>query len=92
MVVSWRLWGEKELKSKLPSCRWETGISKGASSADNTDVKEESAAFMEDSGRWKAGFRLGIIEGVRTRTEGFGAEEEGAGCDGDSEVISGRNV
>ena len=43
----------------------------GLSSADKTEVREERAATSEDSGRWKAGLREGIIEGVRTRTEGF---------------------
>lgn len=71
MVVSWRLCGEKELKSKLPNCKWLTGISSGASSACKTVVNDCKAATILDSGKWKAGFRLGIMEGVSTRTEGL---------------------
>jgi len=48
-----------------------TGIFRGESSAPRVCVKEVSAAVIEDSGRWKAGFRLGIILGVRTRTDGL---------------------
>jgi hypothetical protein len=55
-------------------------------------VNDDRAAHMADSGRWKAGFRLGIMEGVRTRTEGFGAGVEGAGCWRGREVRSERKV
>lgn len=34
-------------------------------------MKLDSAAQIEDSGKWNAGLRLGIIEGVMTRTEGL---------------------
>jgi hypothetical protein len=47
-------------------------------------VKEARAAQMLDSGAWKAGLREGIMEGVRTRTDGFGAGV------GEGEVSSGR--
>jgi hypothetical protein len=46
-------------------------MSRGASSEDNTLVKAVSADTQADSGRWKAGFKLEIIDGVRTRTEGL---------------------
>lgn len=36
-----------------------------------TLVKDVSAETRSDSGAWKAGERLEIIEGVRTRTDGF---------------------
>jgi len=55
----------------VPSWRWVTGISRGASSEDRTLVKAVSADTQADSGRWKAGFKLEIIDGVRTRTEGL---------------------
>lgn len=32
------------------------------------------AEVRSDSGAWKAGERLGIMEGVRTRTEAFGVD------------------
>jgi hypothetical protein len=73
------LCGEKELKSNVPSWRWLTGISSGASSACKTSVKLESAETREDSGRWKAGRRLEIMEGVRMRTEGLGVEDVRSG-------------
>jgi len=69
--VSCLLWGEKDERSKVPSWRCVTGISRGASSEDNTLVKAVSAETQADSGRWKAGFKLDIIDGVRTRTEGL---------------------
>jgi hypothetical protein len=92
VVASWRLCGEKAPTSNVPSCRWETGISSGASSADNTAVNDDRAAQIADSGRWKAGFRLDIIEGVRTSTDGFGAGLEGEGWWRGREVRSGRKV
>lgn len=63
--------GAKDEKSKVPSWRCVTGMFRGESSAVRVCVNEVSAAVMEDSGRWKAGFRLGIMFGVRTRTEGL---------------------
>lgn len=65
------LCGEKALKSNVPNCICITGISSGANSAVKTSVKLDSAAMIEDSGRWKAGRRAGIMDGVRTRTEGL---------------------
>lgn len=65
------LCGEKALKSNVPSWRCVTGIFKGASSEDRVVVKLFSAEVMRDSGAWNAGWRELIIEGVRTRTEGF---------------------
>lgn len=53
---------------------------RGWSSEERTEVKEESAETIADSGRWKAGFRLEIIEGVRTRTEGLVGGGGGPGC------------
>jgi hypothetical protein len=35
-------------------------------------VKEVKAATMLDSGAWNGGDRLEIMDGVRTRTDGFG--------------------
>jgi hypothetical protein len=43
-------------------------------------ANEESADTIEDSGRWKAGLRLGIIEGVRTKTEGLAGFWGWPGC------------
>jgi hypothetical protein len=43
-------------------------------------VKEVSAETIADSERWKAGFRLEIMEGVRTRTEGLIGGVGGLGC------------
>ena len=57
--------------SKVPSCRCVTGIPTGESSEERTEVNEDRAATMLDSGAWKAGDRLGIMDGVRTRTDGF---------------------
>lgn len=57
--------------SKAPSFRWETGMLKGRSSERRTVANEESAEVMADSGRWKAGEREEIREGVRRRTLGF---------------------
>jgi hypothetical protein len=65
-------------------------MERGESSEERTDVKEESAATMLDSGAWKAGDKLGIIEGVRTRTEGLGTVGESPRFK--FEVRSGRNV
>lgn len=58
--------------SKVPSWICVTGISRGDSSDDRTEVKAFSAAIVRDSGRWKAGFRLEIMLGVKTRIDGFG--------------------
>ena len=69
-----------------------TGISRGANSADNTDVNDDSAAQIADSGRWKAGFRLEIIDGVRTSTDGLGAGVETAAWWSGRDVSSGRKV
>jgi hypothetical protein len=55
-------------------------------------VNDDRAAQIADSGRWKAGFRLDIIEGVRTSTDGFGAGLEGEGWWRGREVRSGRKV
>lgn len=59
-------------------------------------ANEESADTIEDSGRWKAGLRLGIIEGVRTKTEGlagfWGWPGCGLGCERGSIWRSGRKV
>jgi hypothetical protein len=52
---------------------------RGASLEERTDVNEERAAIIEDSGRWNAGLRLGIMHGVNTRTDGFGAGADGDG-------------
>lgn len=35
----------------MPSCRWVTGMLRGASSADKTELKDDRAATMLDSGR-----------------------------------------
>jgi len=69
--VSCLLCGEKDERSKVPSWRCVTGMSRGASSEDRTLVKEVSADTQADSRRWKAGLKLEIIDGVRTRTEGL---------------------
>lgn len=66
--------------SKVPSWRCVTGIPRGCSSEERTVVKDERAETMADSGRWKAGFRLEIMEGVRTRTEGLVGGGGGPGC------------
>lgn len=47
-------------------------MSSGESSEVRTDVNDERAAMSVDSGAWNGGFRDGIIEGVSTRTDGFG--------------------
>jgi hypothetical protein len=61
---------------------------------DKTDVKLESAAQIEDSSKWNAGLRLGIMEGVMTRTEGLGAAgaEWSCGWWSGREVRSGRKA
>jgi hypothetical protein len=66
------LCGEKTEVSKLPSWRWVTGMPMGDSSEVRTEVKEDRAATMLDSGAWKGGDRLEMMQGVRTRTDGFG--------------------
>jgi hypothetical protein len=83
-----------ELRSKEPSCTCVTGMFSGASSAERTAVKELSPATIVDSGMWKAGLRAGIMEGVRTKTEGFGDGDElcRCGCASGREVRSGRKV
>jgi hypothetical protein len=60
--------------SKFPSLRCVTGMPRGASSEESTEVKDDSAATMLDSGAWNAGDKLEIIDGVRTSTDGFGGE------------------
>jgi hypothetical protein len=59
-------------------------------------VKEERAETIADSGRWKAGLRFEIIEGVRTRTEGLirAADEPLCwwGCERGRDCRSGRKV
>jgi hypothetical protein len=45
----------------------------GESSEVRTAVKEDRAETILDSGAWKAGERLGMMVGVRIRTDGFGA-------------------
>jgi len=47
-------------------------MERGASSDLKTAVNPVSAGTRADSTEWKAGERLGIIEGVRMRTEGDG--------------------
>lgn len=47
-------------------------MERGESSDWRTEVKAFSAETERDSGRWKAGFREEIMEGVRTRMLGFG--------------------
>jgi hypothetical protein len=86
------LCGEKQLKSNVPNCKCVTGIASGESSAFNTWVADSKAATIEDSGRWKAGLRLDIIDGVRTRTDGLGGVAKGAGRGNGREVRSGRKV
>lgn len=62
----------------------------GESSEERTDVKEESAETMLDSGAWKGGDRLEMMEGVRTRTDGFGGAVEIEGCEALEEAKRGR--
>ncbi len=62
----------KEVKSKVPSCKWVTGSERGESSDCRTDVKDVKAEVMVDSERWKAGERLDIMEGVKRRIDGLG--------------------
>jgi len=59
-------------RSKVPSWRCWTGMERGASSDLKTAAKPVRAGTRADSTEWKAGERLGIIEGVRMRTEGNG--------------------
>jgi hypothetical protein len=66
--------------SKVPSWICVTGIPRGWSSDERTEVKDERAETIADSGRWKAGFRLEMMEGVRTRTEGLTGVGAGPGC------------
>jgi len=66
--------------SKVPSRMCVTGIPSGCSSEVRTEVNDVSAETIADSGRWKAGFRLEIMEGVRTRTEGLIGGGGGLGC------------
>lgn len=47
-------------------------MERGASSAIRTLVNAFRAAMRVDSGAWKAGLREGIMDGVRTRTQGWG--------------------
>jgi len=63
----------------------------GESSEERTDVKDERAETMLDSGAWNAGDRLEIMEGVRTRTDGFdGVVETACGCKVPEEAKTGR--
>ena len=55
-------------------------------------MSDDRAAQIDDSGRWKAGLRLDIIDGVRTSTDGFGVRLEGEGWWNGREVRSGRKV
>jgi len=55
-------------------------MSSRASSAERTCVNDEIAATMLDSGRWKAGETEGMMEGVRTRTEGLAGGGGEPGC------------
>lgn len=64
--------------SNVPSWRWVTGMPMGESSEERTDVKDERAETMLDSGAWNAGDRLEIMDGVRTRTDGFDGVAETA--------------
>ena len=61
-----------------------------------TEVKDERAATRDDSGRWKAGLREGMMVGVRTRIEGFCGGGAGpafkCGWERGREVRSGRKV
>jgi hypothetical protein len=61
----------KDDTSKLPSCRWVTGIPSGDNSADRTFAEAAKALFTALSGRWKAGLKLEMIPGVRRRTDGL---------------------
>lgn len=74
----------------MPSWRWVTGISSGESSAETTLMEEVRAATILLSGRWKAGLRLEIMFGVRTRTDGLGGG--GLVLKGGAEWRSGRKV
>lgn len=73
-----------------------TGISRGFNSAVRTAVNELRAEIMLDSGRWKAGERLAIMLGVRTRTDGLIGSCVGVmfecGCDRGRIWRSGRKV
>jgi hypothetical protein len=69
--------GEKEERSKVPSWRCDTGMERGASSEVRVCVKDDRAAVIADSGRWKAGVREGIIVGVKTSTDGLTAANAG---------------
>jgi hypothetical protein len=55
-------------------------MERGQSSDCRTLVKAFRAETERDSGRWKAGFRLEIILGVRTKMDGFGAGIAGPVC------------
>jgi hypothetical protein len=72
--------GEKALVSNVPNWRWVTGMERGESSDERTEVKAFRAETERDSGRWKAGFRLEIMLGVKTRIDGFGVEAAGPVC------------
>ena len=73
--------GVKEEKSKVPRCKWVTGIEMGESSEESTEAKDVKAETIRDSGEWKAGVKEEIIEGVRTRTDGFSGVEGAAGLE-----------
>lgn len=64
----------------------------GESSAVRTEVKEDRAATMLDSGAWKGGDRLEMMLGVRTRTDGFGVWPGYERFEVVGEARSGRNA
>jgi hypothetical protein len=76
------LCGENREVSNVPSWRCVTGMPIGESSEESTDVKEERAETMLDSGAWNGGERLEMMEGVRTRTDGLDGAAEGECCCG----------
>jgi hypothetical protein len=79
--------------SKFPSWMWVTGMFRGCISAFKTVVKDFSADTIADSGRWNAGDKDEIIEGVRTSTEGsFFLCNDVSAWFGNSDWRSGRNV
>lgn len=71
MVGTRALCGENEERSKEPSWRCVTGISRGVSSEVRVWVNVVRAVVIRDSGRWKEGEREEIMLGVRRRMEGL---------------------
>ena len=69
-----------------------TGIFRGRSSFARPEANEESADTIIDSGIWKAGLRLDIIDGVRIKTEGLTGFGAGPGCESGSICSRGRKV